>query len=90
MNYIVWVKVNKAIWQEKLIQIPFIDIKEDNECLKIKCIDTGKLEKVIIKNFSIEYSKKESQYLFISTIMDSIREGGVNDLTLKIRQRKKQ
>ena len=32
-NCIVWVKVNKSIWQGKLIQIPFSDRKEDIKIL---------------------------------------------------------
>ena len=30
LNDIVWVKVNKVIWKGKVIQILFIDLKEDS------------------------------------------------------------
>ena len=39
---IVWVKVNKFLWQGKLMQIPFSDINEYSENLKTKLIYTRK------------------------------------------------
>ena len=42
LNNIVWVKVNKAIWQGKVTQTNFSDIKEDSEYLKTKWIYTRK------------------------------------------------
>ena len=57
MNDIVWVKVNKAIWQGKFIQIPFSDIKEESEYLKKNWIYT---KKNLIRIISLDYSKIES------------------------------
>ena len=42
LNDIFWFKVNKEMCQVKLIQIPFSDIKEGIEYLRIKLIDTIK------------------------------------------------
>ena len=65
----VWVKTKKEIWRGRVLLIPYSLKKEDNENLKIKWSDSRKEDRVIIKNVSLNYPKKESQCLLNSTIM---------------------
>ena len=58
LNNIVWVEVKKAIWQVRVIQIPYSIKEEDSEHLKTKWVDSRKEERVLIKNVSIRYFKQ--------------------------------
>ena len=70
------------------MQIPFSDIKEDIEYLKIKQIDTRKVENLIINHVSLDYQKLISvptqQYY-----TGAYTEETVHYITTKIGQRKK-
>ena len=70
LNDIVWFKVNKAIWQDKVTQILFIDRKEDSEFLKTKWMHTRKEENILVNNVSLDYSKNEYLEIPFSTIME--------------------
>ena len=58
-NNDVWVKTKKEIWRVRVLLITDSKKKEDSEYLKIKWIDSRKEERIIIKNVSLNYSKKE-------------------------------
>ena len=70
LNDIVRVKFKKAIQQGIVIQIPYSIKEEDSEHLKVKQVDFRKEERVLIRNVSISYSKKESRSLLNSTTME--------------------
>ena len=54
----VWVKTKKEIWRGTVLLIPYSKNKEDREYLKIKWMDTRKEDRILIKNVSLNYSKK--------------------------------
>ena len=56
----VWVKTKKEIWRGTVLLIPYSKKKEDREYLKIKWMDTRKEDRILIKNVSLNYSKKKS------------------------------
>ena len=69
--------------------IPYSKEKEDSEYLKIKRTNSRKEDRIIIKNVSLNYSKKivlvPTQQYFNGAYMEET----VHNLTNKIRQRKK-
>ena len=69
-NDLVWVKTKKEIWRGRVLLIPYRKNKEDREYLKIKWIDTRKDNRILVKNVSLNYSKKEYQCPHNSTLME--------------------
>ena len=57
---IVWVNTKKTIWEGRVIKIPFSENSEDAKNLKLIWINTKKEERVLIKNCSKEYKKKDT------------------------------
>ena len=57
-NDLVWVKIKKEIWRGRVLLIPYSKNKEDREYLRIKWMDTRKEGRILIKNVSLNYSKK--------------------------------
>ena len=89
-NDFVWVKTKKKeIWRGRVLLITYSKKKEDSEYLKIKWIDTRKEERILIKNVSLNYSKKRvsvpTQQYFNGAYMEETLHG----ITTKMRQRKK-
>ena len=58
-NDIVWVKTKKEIWRGRVLLITYRKNKENREYLKKKWIDTRKEDRILIKNISLNYSKKD-------------------------------
>ena len=54
----VWVKTKKEICRGRVLLISYSKKKEDSEHLKIKWTDSRKEDRIIIKNVSLNYSKK--------------------------------
>ena len=48
--YNIWVNSNKAIWQGRVIEIPFNDLPRETINLKFMCIDITKEDRVLIQN----------------------------------------
>ena len=69
-NDLVWVKTKKEIWRGRVLLIPYSKNKEYREYLKIKWIDTRKEDRILIKNVSPNYYKKEYQCPRNSTLME--------------------
>ena len=69
-NDLVWVKTKKEIWRGTVLLIPYSKKIEDREYLKIKWMDTRKEDRILIKNVSLNYSKKEYQCPRNSTLME--------------------
>ena len=65
-NYEVLVKTKYKIWRWRVILIPYRNKKEESKNLKIKCTDSWKEERVLIKDVLLGYPKK----LLNSTIME--------------------
>ena len=63
--------------------------KEDSEYLKIKWTNSRKEDKILIKNISLNYSKKRVSVPTQQYFNGAYMEETVNDITNKIRQRKK-
>ena len=55
----VWVKTKKEKWRGRVLLFPYRK-KKDSEYLKIKWTDSRKEERILIKNVSLNYSKKVS------------------------------
>ena len=66
----VWVKTKKRDMERKSTVNSLQQKKEDSEYLKIKWIDSRKYEKILIKNVSLNYSKKECRCPYNITLMD--------------------
>ena len=64
--------------------------KEDSEHLKIKWIDSQKEDRIIIKNISLNSSKKRVSVPTQQKFIGAYREKTVHDITNKTRQRKNQ
>ena len=47
LNDVIWAKINKEIWEGKLIQIPYSDMEEDGEYLKIRWMN--KKREIVLK-----------------------------------------
>ena len=88
MNYEFWVKTKKEIWRGRLMLIFYSHKKEDSEHLKIKWTDSQKEEMVLIKNLSLDYTRKRvsvpTQHYYNGSYMEETFHG----LTTKTRQRK--
>ena len=46
----VWFKTNKAIWEGKVIKIPFRDLPHYSNNLKLICINTKNEERILIRS----------------------------------------
>ena len=62
--------------------------KEDSEYLKIKWIDTRKEERILIKNVSLNYSKKRVLVPTQQYFNGAYIEETVHNITTKMRRRK--
>ena len=58
MKFLVVVTPPSIYQRGRVLLIPYSKKKEDREYLKIKWIDTQKEERILIKNVSLNYSKK--------------------------------
>ena len=67
-NENVWVKPPPQIWRWRVLSIPYSK-KEDSEHLKIKWTDSRKEDRIIIKDFLLNYSKTIVSVLHNSTLM---------------------
>ena len=85
----VWVKTKKEIWRGTVLLIPYRKNKEDCEYLKIKWIDTQKEDRILIKNVSLNYSKKRASVPTQQYFNGAYMEETVHGITTKIRQSKK-
>ena len=63
--------------------------KEDSEYLKIKWINRWKEERILIKNVSLNYSKKRVSVPTQQYFNGAYMEETVHDITTKMRHRKK-
>ena len=72
-NNLVWVKTK--ICRGRVLLIPYRKNKEDREYLKIKWIDTRKENRILIKNVSLNYSKKKSISAHATVLLWSIHGG---------------
>ena len=86
-NGIVWVKVKKAIWQGRVIKIPYIIKEEDSEHLTIKWTDSQKDEWVLI-NINYRLLQKRVSVPTHQCYNRAYTEEKIHDLTTKTRQRK--
>ena len=87
-NDFVWVKTKKEIWRGRVLLIPYSKNKEDREYLKIKWIDSRKEERILIKNVSLNYSKKRVPMPTQQYFNGACMEETVHNITTKTRQRK--
>ena len=88
-NDLVWVKTKKEIWRGRVLLIPYSKNKEDREYLKIKWMDTQKEDRILIKNVSLNYSKKRVSVPTQQYFNGAYMEETVHDITIKMIQRKK-
>ena len=80
-NDIFWVKTKKEIWRGRVLVIPYSKNKEDREYLKIKWIDTRKENRILIKNVSLNYSKKRVSVPTQQYFNGAYMEETVHDIT---------
>ena len=83
------VKTKNDTWRGIVLLIPYIHKKEGGENLKIKWTDSWKEDSILIKNVSLNYSKKRVSVPNQQYFNGAYMEGTVRDLTTKNRQRKK-
>ena len=86
--YNVWLNTNKRIRERRFNKIPYSGLPQDTNYLELLCIHTKNHERVLIKNFSREFTKKRIPLSTQKYKDGGVMEESVFDSTLKIRSQK--
>ena len=60
INFILWVNMINQFDKGKVFIIPFSYLESGDNILKVKCINTKKEDRVLIKNVSVDYKKSSN------------------------------